>query len=181
MSVPPFQLLPAGDTALLVELGESIDRRVSTLVLALAQRLRDARLDGLIETVPTFRSLLVHYDPLVLSATARTGVPLSAIEGLVRREIERLVGESPKSHELDVVRARIFAKLARSFERVGGLDRVRDHRALYNQTARMILVAMMISLTSCRSGVSEGNTTSKADITDPNISFSRSGSPTNAP
>jgi KipI family sensor histidine kinase inhibitor len=70
MSVPPFQLLPAGDTALLVELGESIDRRVSALVLALAQRLRDARLDGLIETVPTFRSLLVHYDPLVLSAAA---------------------------------------------------------------------------------------------------------------
>jgi inhibitor of KinA len=68
--MPPFKLLPAGDTALLVELGETIDRRLSALVLALAHRLREARLDGVIETVPTFRSLLVHYDPLVLpSAT----------------------------------------------------------------------------------------------------------------
>ena len=56
----------AGDTALVVEFGEAIDRSVSARVLALAQRLDDARLEGVVEIVPTFRSLMVHYDPLLL-------------------------------------------------------------------------------------------------------------------
>jgi inhibitor of KinA len=62
-----YRVLAAGDTALVVEFGEDIDRKISTTVLALARRLNDAQLDGIVETVPTFRSLMVHYDPLVLS------------------------------------------------------------------------------------------------------------------
>jgi inhibitor of KinA len=61
-----YTVLQAGDTALVVEFGESIDRRLSARVLALARRLDEARLDGLVETVPTFRSLMVYYDPLLL-------------------------------------------------------------------------------------------------------------------
>jgi len=67
-----YRLLPAGDTALVVEFGDHIDRRLSMQVLALAKRLNEMRLDGIIETVPTFRSLMVHYDPLVLPAGALT-------------------------------------------------------------------------------------------------------------
>jgi inhibitor of KinA len=65
---PEYRVLPAGDTALVVEFGERIDRRVSTRVLALAKRLKEARLDGIVEIVPTFRSLLVQFEPLLLSA-----------------------------------------------------------------------------------------------------------------
>ncbi len=64
--VPHYKLLPAGDAALVVELGDTIDRKLSAWVLALAHRLNAARLHGIIETVPTFRSLLVSYDPQVL-------------------------------------------------------------------------------------------------------------------
>jgi inhibitor of KinA len=66
--MPEFRVLPAGDTALVVEFGDSVDRRLSTWVLALARRLDEACVSGLIETVPTIRSLIVHYDPLILSA-----------------------------------------------------------------------------------------------------------------
>jgi inhibitor of KinA len=65
-----YKVLPAGDTALVVEFGETIDRRLSAAVLALAQRLDEISLDGIVETVPTFRSLMVHFDPLVLPAAA---------------------------------------------------------------------------------------------------------------
>jgi inhibitor of KinA len=67
-----YRVLAAGDTALVVEFGEDIDRKISTTVLALAQRLNGAGLDGIVETVPTFRSLMIHYDPLVLSSRALT-------------------------------------------------------------------------------------------------------------
>lgn len=61
-----YRVLPAGDTALVVEFGDQIDRKVSSAVLALARRMSDAQIEGVVETVPTFRSLMVHYDPLVL-------------------------------------------------------------------------------------------------------------------
>src|SRR5262249_24021102 len=68
--MPDYKVLPAGDTAVIVEFGETVDRRLSAAVLALAQRLDELRLDGIVETVPTFRSLMVQFDPLVLPAAA---------------------------------------------------------------------------------------------------------------
>ncbi len=57
---------------------------------------------------------------IVLSVSARTEVPFSAIEALVRGEIERLFTEGPDPRELDVARFRLFGKIVRGFERVGG-------------------------------------------------------------
>jgi KipI family sensor histidine kinase inhibitor len=80
--MPEYRVLPAGDTALVVEFGDRIDRRLSTWVLALAQRLNAARLNGIVETVPTFRSLMVHYEPLALSAAALTARIVELMRGL---------------------------------------------------------------------------------------------------
>ena len=80
--MPEFKVLPAGDTALVVEFGECVDRRLSARVLALARRLDEVRLEGVIETVPTFRSLMVHYDPLVLPAASLTARIAALMDGL---------------------------------------------------------------------------------------------------
>jgi KipI family sensor histidine kinase inhibitor len=61
------RLLPCGDTALAVELGDAVNRHVNALVLALAERLAAAAIAGVVEAVPTFRSLTIHYDPLAVS------------------------------------------------------------------------------------------------------------------
>lgn len=89
--MPEFKVLPAGDTALVVEFGECVDRRLSARVLALARRLDEVRLEGVIETVPTFRSLMVHYDPLVLPAASLTAQIAALMEGLqVTESVSRL-------------------------------------------------------------------------------------------
>jgi inhibitor of KinA len=67
--MPPYKVLTAGDTALVIEFGDAVDRALSAWVLALARRLDEARVTGVIETVPTFRSLMVYYDPIALPAT----------------------------------------------------------------------------------------------------------------
>ena len=54
-------ILPCGDSALAVEFGEAIDPELNARVLALDAAVQG--LEGLVETVPTYRSLLVHYDP----------------------------------------------------------------------------------------------------------------------
>lgn len=59
--------LPAGDQALDVELGDSIDvdtnRKVHNLLLSLDK----LGIPGIIDLVPSYRSLLIHYDPGRLS------------------------------------------------------------------------------------------------------------------
>lgn len=57
------RIVPVGDTAILVELGETIDPGINAAVLALDRRIRAMAIDGVVELVPTYRSLLVHYDP----------------------------------------------------------------------------------------------------------------------
>jgi inhibitor of KinA len=80
--MPEFRVLPAGDTALVVEFGDQIDRRLSTWVLALGRRLTEAGVNGVVETVPTYRSLLVHYDPLAVSADSLKARIVELMRGL---------------------------------------------------------------------------------------------------
>ncbi len=65
--MPEYRILPAGDMALVVEFGNEISPACNALVKKLNQSLRKTDIPGMIETVPTYRSLLIHYDPLRLS------------------------------------------------------------------------------------------------------------------
>ncbi|MFW6077288.1 MAG: 5-oxoprolinase subunit PxpB [Hyphomicrobiales bacterium] len=59
-----IEFLPCGDCALSVQFGTRVDRALSRRVLALHAALGRHDVPGVVEAVPTFRSLLVHYDPL---------------------------------------------------------------------------------------------------------------------
>jgi 5-oxoprolinase (ATP-hydrolysing) subunit B len=60
----PPRLLPSGDSAITVEFSRKIDDEANLRVLALDRTMAEAPIAGVTETVPTYRSLLVHYDPL---------------------------------------------------------------------------------------------------------------------
>jgi KipI family sensor histidine kinase inhibitor len=78
------RILASGDTALVVEFGTKADRALSELVLALDQRVREAGIVGVVEAVPTLRSLMIHHDPTVIDhdGLARALDPLIAgLEG----------------------------------------------------------------------------------------------------
>jgi KipI family sensor histidine kinase inhibitor len=63
-ALSPPRLLPSGDRAITVEFARTIDDAANERVLALDSALTEAPIEGVTETVPTYRSLLVHYDPL---------------------------------------------------------------------------------------------------------------------
>jgi inhibitor of KinA len=80
--MPPYKVLTAGDTALVIEFGEGVDRQLSSWVLALARRLDAAGFGGIIETVPTFRSLMVYYDPIALPTATLVARIVELMEGV---------------------------------------------------------------------------------------------------
>ena len=59
------RVVPCGDSAIAVEFGDRVDAIVNQRVIALDRAVREAALPGVVECVPTYRSLLVHLDPLI--------------------------------------------------------------------------------------------------------------------
>lgn len=71
---PAPRFLSAGDAALVVEFGDTVDPAVNHRVMRLGEAARAAGIAGLVDLVPTLRSLMVHYDP---TATTRRAVEAS--------------------------------------------------------------------------------------------------------
>jgi allophanate hydrolase subunit 1 len=63
-TLSPPRLLPSGDSAITVEFNRNIDDAANRRVLALDRAMAAEPVAGVTETVPTYRSLLVHYDPV---------------------------------------------------------------------------------------------------------------------
>jgi inhibitor of KinA len=96
LQAPRF--LPAGDSAIVVEYGDRIDARINARVRLLRRALGASPHAGVVETVPTYRSLMVHYDPMVLSR--------EAVERLIAGTAERLpeeLREAVRTVELPVM------------------------------------------------------------------------------
>lgn len=91
MTSPYPRLLPCGNSALVIEFGDHIDAELNTRVLALDALLAEEKIAGIAETVPTYRSLLVHYDPTVTlySELGAKLLRLAAREGLPSRKGKR--------------------------------------------------------------------------------------------
>lgn len=61
------RMLTAGEQGLVVEFGSTIAPEINSRVHALAGSLLAGRIAGIIEVVPTYRSLLVYFDPFVIT------------------------------------------------------------------------------------------------------------------
>lgn len=57
-----FRMCPVGDQALLCEFGNAIDEETNAQVMCLAEQINKKTISGIVEVLPTYRSLLVFYD-----------------------------------------------------------------------------------------------------------------------
>ena len=59
-----FRIVPAGESALIVEFDERIDPAINARAIACARTAEAARIAGVLDVVPTYRSVAVYFDPL---------------------------------------------------------------------------------------------------------------------
>ncbi|MBO9195216.1 5-oxoprolinase subunit PxpB [Rhizobium sp. 16-449-1b] len=86
------RIIACGDSALVVEFSDQIDEETNERVIALADMLATRPITGVIETVPTYRSLLVAYDPVIirgktLSSSLQTLLGELSVGGATARRI----------------------------------------------------------------------------------------------
>ncbi len=65
--MPDIRILTAGDSALLIEFGKDINPETNRKITALVQLMREQHIEGIVDVIPAFCSLLINYDPRVLS------------------------------------------------------------------------------------------------------------------
>lgn len=89
------KFLITGDTSLTAEFGNEISQAINARIRAFNTALQRSGIPGIVETVPTYRSLMIHYDPGVI-----------LYEPLVAR-LRELLGQLdqiqlPPSHVLEI-------------------------------------------------------------------------------
>ena len=61
-----IRILTAGDSSLLVEFGKEISPDINRKIAATVQLMREQHIEGVVDVIPAFCSLLVNYDPRVV-------------------------------------------------------------------------------------------------------------------
>ena len=92
---PHYRIM--GDRSIIVELGDEISPKVNRRVRKLSLTLMENPLEGLVEIVPTYRSLLIIYDPLKISVATLQ----HRVEDLHKKIKEMQIPE-PKTMEIPV-------------------------------------------------------------------------------
>src|SRR6185503_20357253 len=73
------RLIPMGDRALVIEFGDRADPELSARIAAAAQHLRAAPPPGILDIVPAYTTLALHYDPALI------GVGTTPYEALIQK------------------------------------------------------------------------------------------------
>ncbi len=62
-----IRILTAGDSSLLIEFGKEISPEINRKISATIQLMKEQHIEGVVDMIPAFCSLLVNYDPRVIS------------------------------------------------------------------------------------------------------------------
>ncbi|MGH6852412.1 MAG: 5-oxoprolinase subunit B family protein [Methylocella sp.] len=129
-NLPKPRYLPAGESALVIEFGDAIDPKIHDLVLALDAAVDVAKWEGVTETVPTYRSLMIHFDPRRLTtealADALAGLDYASAPPRTRQQIWRIPACYDPPYGEDI--AEVAALLDLPQERVIGLHQGARYR-----------------------------------------------------
>ena len=90
MNIKLESILPLGDAALIISWGNIIDESINKKVLDLFHKLKSLSLNGVVDIVPAYCSLTIHYDVFVLQQTKEKNK--SVFEN-TRDEIKKIIEE----------------------------------------------------------------------------------------
>ena len=65
--VEEVKILPEGDSAILIEFPKAISPEINRKITSLAYLIKEQHIEGVMDMIPAFCSLLIHYDPRVIT------------------------------------------------------------------------------------------------------------------
>lgn len=129
------RIVPLGDSAVLVQLGDEIDLTINQRVHTLAKFITTSSMQGIVEIVPAYATLLVHYDLLVLSFTQIKDHLLRQIS-----QMEEIESRRPQRIEVPV---RYGGKMGPDLEAVASHCGLRVENVIRIHSEKIYTVYMM--------------------------------------
>lgn len=100
-----IEIRPLGDSALVVQLGKGIDPAIQQKVLAFLGMLEANPFSGFLEATPSFNSLTIFYDPVIIHPTNKNTI-FETVKMIILNDINQLITHSkikPRHIEIPVV------------------------------------------------------------------------------
>jgi inhibitor of KinA len=106
MPAPSFayELFALGDTAITIDWGNSIDKKLNEKIIARHNQFRQEPLTGMIEVVPAYSSLTIYYDLTIVTKKIQPG---STAFGYLCKEIEKKLSQPVQNFITEQRRLRI--------------------------------------------------------------------------
>jgi len=128
-----FKLM--GDRGLLVEFGDDINPEINEKVRRMNLAIKEKSIDGVIETIPTYRSLLIVYNPLIL--------PLDQLKKKIRN-IEKTLQEirlpEPRLIRIPVLYGGVYGP---DLEFVAKFHKITPEEVIHLHCSRSYLIYMI--------------------------------------
>ena len=87
-SIIPYHIFPLGDSAITVDFGNCIDETINKEVISRFNQLQQLPFPGMIEAVPAYSSLTIHYDMLALRKNGADNITI--FQWVKQQLLERL-------------------------------------------------------------------------------------------
>ena len=129
------RLLPLGDSAVLIHFGDEIDPGVNQRVHALNALMQADKPKGVIETVPAYATLLLHYDPLQLT--------YAEASGWVHSEMDKVITAALREPRRIVIPVRYGGTSGPDLDFVAAYHKLSVREVVRIHTERLYVVYMM--------------------------------------
>lgn len=133
------RIVAAGDAVIVAEFDDRVDASVNARAIAVANAVRNARVIGVRDVVPAFRSVAVYFDPLAADVTK--------IEALLRHSAETALPADTVGStvvEIPVCYDREFAIDVDDVARFGGLQSPEDVASIHSaRTYRVFMLGFV--------------------------------------
>lgn len=127
--------LAAGDRALVMEFGNSISEEINKRIRSMGIAIERSEIEGITETVPTYRSLMIHYDPMTIGYDALLKRLMSLEE-----QLENIDLPSPSTYEIPTLYGGEFGPDMENVAKHNGLT---EEEVIEIHTSRDYLIYML--------------------------------------
>ena len=112
-----IKILTAGDSSLLVEFGQEISPEINRKLTATIQLMKEQHIEGVVDIIPAFCSLLINYDPRVIHYEELK----TRMQDLVKVEVKTEAGRK-KVYEIPVCYGGVYGPDIENIAKHAGLS-----------------------------------------------------------
>ncbi len=87
-ATPLYSIFPLGDNAILIDFGNELNENINQKLLAIFRKIKDQNIPGVLDVVPAYSSLTIHYDVMKIFEKARGKAVFEFITDQVKKIVE---------------------------------------------------------------------------------------------